>query len=154
MAFFGMVLFFFDQLEGGQMLGNILAIVSGVTFSGVFFVNTLPEASSEDSSMIAFLTSFIVSIPFLGDVKLLDAKAVAALLVLGIFQVGLAYVIYAKGVKLTSPVSASLIGLMEAIMNPVWVFLFYGEKVGRFALVGAAIILASVAFHSVTGQEE
>ena len=145
-----MVLFFFDQLDGGHLLGNILAIGAGLAFSGVFFINSLPEASSEDASMLAFLASFVISIPFLGDVWKMNQTAVVALLALGIFQVGLAYILFAKGTKLTSPVSASLIGLLEAILNPVWVFLFYGEKVGKFALVGAAVILLAVVLNIVT----
>lgn len=154
MAFAGMVLFFFDQLDGGQILGNLIAIGAGLSFSGVFFINSLPEASSEDASMLAFLLSFVISIPFLGDVWQMDGRAIGALVVLGVFQVGLAYVLFAKGAKLTSPVSASLIGLLEAILNPLWVFLFYGEKVGRFALVGAAVILLAVILNSVTGKEK
>lgn len=154
MAFAGMILFFLDKLEGGQMVGNLVALASGVTFSGVYFINSLPESSSEDSSMIAFFTSFLISIPFLGDVAMMDGTAIAALLALGIFQVGLPYVLFAKGTKLTSPVSASLIGLLEAILNPVWVFLFYGEKMGKYALAGAAIILLAVAFHVITGREQ
>ena len=154
MAFGGMILFFFDQLDGGHLLGNILAVASGVTFSGVFFLNSLPEASSEDSSMLAFLLSFLVSIPFLGDVLQWEGTAVTAVLVLGIFQVGLAYVLFAKGARLTSPVSASLLGLLEAILNPVWVLLFYGEKMGRFALLGAAVILTSVALNILTGKKQ
>ncbi|MGN0250933.1 MAG: DMT family transporter [Oliverpabstia sp.] len=150
MAFAGMVLFFFDQLDGGHLLGNILAIGAGLAFSGVFFINSLPEASSEDASMLAFLASFVISIPFLGDVWQMDQRALVALLALGIFQVGLAYILFAKGTKLTSPVSASLIGLLEAILNPIWVFLFYGEKVGKFALVGAAVILLAVVLNIVT----
>ena len=150
MALAGMVLFFFDQLDGGHLLGNILAIGAGLAFSGVFFINSLPEASSEDASMLAFLASFVISIPFLGDVWKMNRTAVVALLALGIFQVGLAYILFAKGTKLTSPVSASLIGLLEAILNPVWVFLFYGEKVGKFALVGAAVILLAVVLNIVT----
>ena len=150
MALAGMVLFFFDQLDGGHLLGNILAIGAGLAFSGVFFINSLPEASSEDASMLAFLASFVISIPFLGDVWKMNQTAVVALLALGIFQVGLAYILFAKGTKLTSPVSASLIGLLEAILNPVWVFLFYGEKVGKFALVGAAVILLAVVLNIVT----
>lgn len=152
MAFAGMILFFFDQLDGGQMIGNILAIISGLTFSGVYFINSLPEASSEDSSMIAFTMSSIISIPFLGDLAGIGGTAIAALVVLGVFQVGLAYVLFAKGTKLTSPVSASLIGLLEAILNPVWVFIFYGEKVGEFALIGAAVILAAVILNTITGK--
>ena len=154
MAFAGMVLFFFDQLDGGQILGNLIAIGAGLSFSGVFFINSLPEASSEDASMLAFFLSFVISIPFLGDVWQMDGRAIGALVVLGVFQVGLAYVLFAKGAKLTSPVSASLIGLLEAILNPLWVFLFYGEKVGRFALVGAAVILLAVILNSVTGKEK
>ena len=144
LAFAGMAPFFCDQLEGGYLLGNILAIISGVTFSGVFFINSLPESSSEDASMLAFILSFAVSIPFISDVFFMDMRAIAALLALGIFQVGLAYAIFAKGARMTDPVSSSLIGLLEAMLNPLWVFLFYGEKVGRFALVGAAIILFAV----------
>lgn len=154
MAFAGMILFFLDQLDGGQFLGNIIAIGAGLCFSGVFFLNSLPEASSEDSSMIAFASSFVISIPFLSDVKALDVTAIVALFVLGIFQVGLAYVLYAKGAKLTSPVSASLIGLFEAVLNPVWVFLAFGEKVGKFALVGAVVILAAVVINTVAGKKE
>lgn len=154
MAFAGMVLFFFDQLDGGQILGNLIAIGAGLSFSGVFFINSLPEASSEDASMLAFFLSFVISIPFLGTVWQMDGRAIGALVVLGVFQVGLAYVLFAKGAKLTSPVSASLIGLLEAILNPLWVFLFYGEKVGRFALVGAAVILLAVILNSVTGKEK
>lgn len=155
MAFAGMILFFMDQLDGGQMLGNIIAIGAGLSFSGVFFINSLPKASSKDSSMIAFFISFIISLPFLGDVKAMNSTALAALIVLGVFQVGLAYVLFDKGAKLTSPVSASLIGLLEAVLNPIWVFLFYGEKVGRFALAGAGIILAAVVLNTVwSGKEE
>ena len=154
MAFAGMILFFFDQLDGGQMLGNIIAIGAGLFFSGVFFINSLPDASSENASMLAFLLSFLISIPFLGDVWQMEASGIAALVVLGVFQVGLAYVLFARGAKLTSPVSASLIGLLEAVLNPTWVFLFYGEKVGRFALYGAVIILGAVVFNTVAGREK
>lgn len=153
MAFAGMILFFFDKLDGGHLLGNLLAIGAGICFSGVFFINSLPQSSSEDSSMLAFLASFLISVPFLGDVCQMDGTALTALLVLGVFQVGLAYVLFSKGSKLTSPVSASLIGLLEAVLNPVWVFLFYGEKIGRFALVGGVIILSAVALNIYMGEK-
>ena len=152
MAFAGMILFFLDQLDGGQIIGNIIAIGAGLSFSGVFFINSLPDASSQDSSMIGCILSFLISIPFLGEIGGLDGSGMAALLVLGVVQVGLAYALFDKGVKLTSPVSASLIGLLEAVMNPLWVFLFYGEKVGRFALAGAGIILAAVVINTVWGS--
>ena len=155
-AFTGMILFFFDQLDGGHLLGNLLAIGAGLCFSGVFFINSLPQSSSEDASMLAFLTSFLISIPLLGEVFYMDTTAIAALLALGIFQVGLAYLFFSKGSKLTSPVSASLIGLLEAILNPIWVRIFYGEQVGKYALFGGTMILLSVILNICigAGQEE
>ena len=152
MAFAGMILFFFDQLDGGKLLGNILAICAGFCFSGVYFINSLPEASSEDASMLAFGLTFLVAIPFMKNVLILNGTALLALLALGIFQVGLAYVFFARGSKLTSPVNASLIGLLEAILNPVWVFLFYGEKMGEFAFAGAGIILTAVVLNIILGN--
>lgn len=152
MAFAGMVLFFFDQLDSGHLLGNLLAIGAGLCFSGVFFLNSLPHSSSEDASMLAFLTSFLISIPMLGDVVHMDASGMVALLALGIFQVGLAYLVFSKGSKLTSPVSASLIGLLEAILNPIWVLIFYGERVGRYALLGGGILLLSVVLNICVGS--
>lgn len=153
MAFGGMLLFFCDQLDGGRLLGNFVAIGAGLCFSGVFFVNSLPGASSEDASMLAFLLSFIVGIPFLGDLGSLPVSGWAALLALGIFQVGLAYVFFSKGARLTSPVSASLIGLLEAVLSPLWVLAFYGEKMGKFALLGALVIIGAVVLNILTGEK-
>lgn len=102
--------------------------------------------------MLAFGLSVLIAVPFMKNVLTLNGTALLALLALGIFQVGLAYVFFAKGSRLTSPVSASLIGLLEAILNPVWVFLFYGEKMGQFALVGAGIILTAVVLNIILGN--
>lgn len=154
MAFSGMVLFFFDQLDGGALLGNIIAITAGLCFSGVFFINSLPEVSGDDASMLAFGLSFLVAIPFLDGLGSLNMTGIIALTVLGVFQVGLAYMLFAKGARLTTPVSASLIGLLEAVLNPVWVFLFYGEAMGKYALFGAIIILTAVVINTVVGKND
>lgn len=154
MAFAGMLLFFCDQLDSGHLLGNIIAIASGVTFSGVFFVNSLPSSSSEDSSMLAFALSALIGIPFYGELQFLNVIGIIALLILGIFQLAVAYVVFAKGAKLTTPVSASLIGLLEAMLNPLWVFLFFHETIGRFALLGALIILLAVILNIVMSAKK
>jgi len=144
LAFCGMVIFFFDQMDSGMLIGNIIAILAGVCFSGVFFINSLEGASSQDASKFAFLTSFIISIPFYKDVHLLTPISFASLLALGIFQVGLAYVFFSKGIKLTSPVNSSLLSLVEALLNPVWVFLFVKEVPSMYAFIGGGIILFAI----------
>lgn len=155
MAAFGTILFFFDGLSGQHMMGNIVALFSGLAFSGVLFLNFLPQASSEDSSMLAFAISFLVSIPWLKEVAAApSAVSLTAIVIIGVFQVGLAYVFFSKGSRLTSPVTASLIGLLEAVMNPLWVYLVYKEKVGRFALFGAVFILLAVAIQVISSGKE
>lgn len=146
-AFIGMIVFFFDSLGGGALVGNIIAILSGVFFAGVFFINSLEGASSTDASKLAFLMSFTVSIPFYNDLHLLTPASTASLFALGIFQVGLAYVFFAKGIKLTSAVNSSLISLVEALLNPLWVFIFVGETPSLFALIGGCIVLSAIIFN-------
>lgn len=143
-AFGGMILFFYDSLGKGYLLGNVLAVAAGLCFSGVFFLNSLPESSAADSSKLAFLLSFVVGIAFLRDFAYGDLRSVLALVFLGVFQVGLAYHLYAKGCQLTSPLNASLISLLEIVLNPLWVYLFFGETIGSLSLLGAAVIVGAV----------
>ena len=157
LAFGGTVLFFFDGLSYEYMLGNLMSLFAGLCFSGVLFLNFLPSANSEESSALGFALSFIICIPWLGGLFTTASDIVMSSLpviaILGVFQVGLAYVFFSKGSRLTVPVTASLIGLLEAILNPTWVYLFYGEAMGRFALIGAACILLGVVIQILTSKE-
>jgi len=76
----------------------------------------------------------------------LDWFAVAFL---GIFQIGIAYILFIKGVRAgTRPLDASLIGFIEPLLNPVWVFIFVGERPSQWALLGGSIIVTAIAVHT------
>ena len=95
--------------------------------------------------LLALLTvpSGIAALP---TITLLDAAAVGFL---GIFQIGLAYILFIKGVTGgTRPLDASIIGFIEPLLNPVWVFLFVGEQPSNWAILGGAIIIATVVAHT------
>ena len=80
------------------------------------------------------------------SITLLDFAAVAFL---GIFQIGISYILFIKGVRGgTRPLDASIIGFIEPLLNPVWVFLFVGERPSQWALLGGAIIIATVVIHT------
>ena len=154
-AFFGTVLFFCDQLDPGRMAGNILGVLSGVFFAAVFIVNRLPGANNEDSNMLGFVISAVFGLPFLltSDLHFTPTIAAAAIF-LGVIQIGLAYYVFTKGIDLTPPVNASLISLLEAILNPFWVFLAMGERPGSFALLGAVFIIGAIAVNIVLEHKE
>ncbi len=71
------------------------------------------------------------------------------LLLLGVIQMGLAYVLLVKGLRYVPALEASLILLIEPVLNPVWVLLTLGERPGLLAAVGGFIILGSVTMRAV-----
>ncbi len=74
----------------------------------------------------------------------------AAVAFLGIFQIGISYILFIKGVTGgTRPLDASIIGFIEPLLNPVWVFLFIGERPSQWAILGGFIIIVTVLIHTV-----
>ena len=147
---FGGVLFFFvDSLEAGGALGNLLAILSGAAYGGVFLLNDFPEADAISSVFWGDVLSAATGLPFLLGETDFSAAAVASLVVLGVFQVAVAYILLTIGLRTTPPVTASLISGIEPVLNPLLVAAFYGETVGPFALAGAAVVIAGVVGYNV-----
>ncbi len=69
---------------------------------------------------------------------------------LGVIQIGIAYILFIKGVTGgTRPLDASIIGFVEPLLNPVWVFLFVGERPSRWAVLGGVVIIATVVTHTL-----
>jgi len=142
----GMVLFFADELSEGNRLGNVLAIGSGLAFAGVVVFNKRPDAEPEHSIMLGFYINAVIWSPFL----FMDPGITATLLpwsliiLMGIVQVGLAYVFFSIGIQRTPALLVCLITALEPILNPLWVALATPERPGRFALLGGAVIILTI----------
>jgi len=71
---------------------------------------------------------------------------------LGVFQIAIAYAFFASGLKRVIAVEASIISMVEPVLNPVWVLLGYGEIPSITAIIGGVIILGAIIVRSlVTG---
>lgn len=148
----GIALFFFDQLTPGGLLGNILALCSGVTMALMFVTSSrLPDdAASMTSLVVGHLGAGLAGLPFLFLTPVeISPSSVAAILILGVFQLGVPYILYAIAVRRCSPLSCSLLGMIEPLLNPIWVLIVLGERPGFFALIGGIIVLGAVALWSV-----
>ena len=145
----GVACFFIDSLEMGGALGNFLALLSGLTYAGVFLLNDLPDADPISSVFWGDTISVVLGLPFLIQETVFTPAAITSVLILGIFQVGLAYVLMCIGLRTTPAVTASLISGIEPVLNPILVALFYGERIGRMALAGAAVVVVSVVGYNV-----
>ena len=145
----GMLLFFADKLEPGNMLGNILAILSGVTYAGVFVFNKNEGGSTKDGTLIGLLFNSIIGLPFAFFQVTADPVAWFFVIILGVFQVGVAYLFFAKGIKHTTALLACLITALEPVLNPLWVALATGEKPGPYAFLGGLVIVATVVIYNI-----
>lgn len=147
--FFGLTLFFGDQLSAQGFYGNLLAILSGVT-SAVMMVAFRAQKNGDpaESNLIAFLVTAAFGLPFvLKETWTVNSWLILAFL--GIVQIGFAFIFFSKGIKHIPALEANLIGTLEPVLNPIWVFLFYGERMGRFALFGGLVVLGGVILSAV-----
>jgi drug/metabolite transporter (DMT)-like permease len=148
--FLGLLLFFGDKLSTNGFYGNILAVVSGVT-SALMIVSmrAQKEGTPAESILIANLFTALFGFPFV----LKEAWTLTnwlILLYLGLFQIGLSSLLFSKAIKHVPALEANLVGTLEPVLNPVWVFLFLGESMGSFALLGGLIVLGGVAFSAIS----
>lgn len=143
----GMALFFVGDIGGGSFRGDLAAILSGITFAFYFiFMRMQKDGSPLESNILAHLVTATISLGvclFL-PLPVISVKAVAAIAVLGVFQIGLAAVFFSWGIKRVSAVEGILIVGLEPVFNPLWVFLVIGERPALNALAGGIVILLAV----------
>lgn len=152
----GIALFFFDQLKPGYILGNFVAIAAGMFMAGMYVcVGEISESERFSGILNGQILTFLAGLPFfLLTRPAITPTAVAALLTLGVFQLGLSYVLYVRASRYCPPLACCLLGAVEPLLNPVWVFLFNGEAPGIFALLGAVVVIVSITLWSIFGQEK
>lgn len=143
-VFCGMILFFTGSFHGGSLLGNGIALCSGMLQAALIIMTKLQkEGSPIEISLLGNLLTFAISIPFLPH-AMPDGSTIGALLLLGVFQCGIPYIFYMNSVRKVSSLEAILIPVLEPLFNPVWVFLFAGEGISANTLLGGAIIISSI----------
>lgn len=151
-AFGGMALFFVGRLETDALWGNIAALSAGVTLAVMMTLlrhrscgpHTRPQAMILGNAVLV-AGLFVVNVGRgEGSVFTPGLADVAGLLFLGIVQIGVAYIFFAFAMARVQALEASLIGMLEPVLNPVWVFLFLGETPGWWAVLGGAILVSAV----------
>src|SRR5881394_3452469 len=149
----GMSLFFVGKLRPEDVSGNLLALASGVCFALFFLLmrhSKARDVNRASATIYGNLIACVICAPaFFGAMRRgISAVDFACIAYLGIVQLGLAYLLFtsamARGVR---SIDASIIGYVEPVLNPLWVFLVIGERPSGWALIGGAIIIASVIVH-------
>ncbi len=147
----GMGLFFADGgLQWTNTLGNLVALGSGLAFAAMtMLLRRQKDGSPVESIILGNLLTFLVSIPWMVTSRPPSPVGWGALAVLGIVQLGCSYWLYARAIRHVTALEAVLIPVIEPLLNPVWVFVFRGEKPSAWALVGGVLVLGAVTLRAV-----
>ena len=140
--FLGMGLFFMDELTFYGFWGNIMALIAGVCLA---LVTVMIRKEKESAFEIVFygnvltaIICFTFIIEGLSNSTKLDWLIIFGL---GIFQLGIPYILYTTALKYVSALDAILVGMLEPILNPIWVYIFIGEAMGEWAFIGGALVI-------------
>lgn len=148
-VFIGMLLFFIGDLDSGGMVGNILAVLSGVSMA-LMIISLKKVTRHKPMEIIIWgnILTFLLAIPFYGSVDFTGAN-VTGILLLGVFQLGLSYIFFTTAISHVTALEGILIPVIEPLLNPVWVLLGTGEQPTPYAIIGGIIVLAAVLYHSL-----
>jgi drug/metabolite transporter (DMT)-like permease len=146
----GLGLFLYDGLELGQLIGVELAIASGVAFACMpILLRKQPAGATIEPIILGNFLGALIGLPALLAAPALPASGWGALALLGIVQLGFAYLLYAPAIRHVTALEAVLIPVLEPVLNPLWVMLTVGERPSSRALLGGAIVLGAVTLRAI-----
>lgn len=145
----GMMLFFLGKLSTAGFWGNICAVSSGISLAWLFlFLRKQKSESPVESVILGNLLAALIGLPFMFN-SAPDATGWLGLIILGVFQLGLPYLLFSIAIKHVTAIESILIPVIEPVLNPLWVLLLLGETPGQWAIVGGFIVLVAVTFRGV-----
>jgi DME family drug/metabolite transporter len=146
----GLFCFFLDDLSPGQMLGNWVALGAGLAFATCIVGLRRIQERGPSALVYGNWIAALVTAPLWLDGPSPMLADLMVLVYLGVFQLGLAYLCFTRGVAHTPALQASLLVLLEPVLNPIWTFLIAGERPGRWAIVGGSIVLAATLWRTLS----
>lgn len=148
-VFFGMILFFIDNVSAGNVIGNILAIFTGLTLACTTIALKLQkEGSAIETTLLGNILTFVVAVPFIFT-SIPDLKSLFIIVIMGVLQLGVPYIFYTYAIERLTALEAILITVIEPLLNPLWVYIFDGEKPGSYAIIGGIIVIIAVVSRSI-----
>ncbi|MBQ6334506.1 MAG: DMT family transporter [Erysipelotrichaceae bacterium] len=148
-VFIGICIVVSEGLGQGKLAGDMIALLSGVFYAFTIMLNDFETGDSLSSVLLGHVLTVFIGLPAV--ISQADHSIGVLLLVacLGIFQAGAGYTLLTVGLKKCEPLAGSLVASIEPVLNPILVALFYGEYVGIRTIVGAFIVIVSIALYNI-----
>jgi drug/metabolite transporter, DME family len=143
------------ETASNPFAGDLIAAASGVTWAATIIglrwlgTRTRDGDATQPALVAGNVIAFVGALPFALPVAGISATDWAIVLYLGVIQIGLAYVCFSIGMAGVPAIEASLLLLLEPVLNPVWSWLVHDEVPNRWSLTGGAIILCATAARTI-----
>lgn len=146
----GLIMFFMDDLTMQGYLGNACAMLAGIAFA-VFtiFLRKQKNASPGESILLGNILTLFIGLPAIITSVTWELQPWLMMFILGIFQLGIPYILFSIAIKHVSALDAIIYPTIEPIINPVLVFIIIGEALGPWAVWGGVLILGGVLFRGI-----
>ncbi|MCC6724748.1 MAG: EamA family transporter [Saprospiraceae bacterium] len=142
----GMVILVYSDLGAGSMMGNFIAFLSGFLMAALFIGQRLNGPDRQPASIFwGNVMMAGLGLPWLLESPMPTMTEAAMLAWLGILQLGLGFVLFTYGLKRVLAIEGALLAMLEPMLNPIWVLLFYKEKPSAGAIIGGFIIILALA---------
>lgn len=148
-VFAGIGCFVLDGLGQGNLGGNLLAVFAGMGYAWVFLMNRLPGGDALFSTILGQCISILIGLPSLVRETDFSPPTLFWAVILGVFQLGLAYVFLTTGLRSAPPIPASLVAGIEPVLNPVLVALVVGETLSGWSVLGGVVVFVTVMVYNV-----
>lgn len=153
-CFVGMLLFFAEDLGGGSLKGNLIALFSGLLLAIMMIAQRFNRAEHYDAGLFwGNIFIALICLPWFLKSATPTFEHWTLFFILGVIQIGIGYMLFNYGLKRTLAIESVLLAMMEPILNPVWVFIGYGEKPGIWTIFGGLLILGMLAVQVVLGEK-
>jgi drug/metabolite transporter (DMT)-like permease len=152
----GVTLFFVEQLTFDHVAGNLVALGAGIAFAfATLTMRRVVQLGTDPLRPVVLgnLIAVVLGVPFFFMSPLPDAAGWGALVALGVVQQGVAYLCYVTAVRHASAMEVILIPVIEPVLSPLLVAVFFAEWPGPIALVGGAIVVAAVTLRATLQQK-
>jgi drug/metabolite transporter (DMT)-like permease len=143
-ALMGVIVMVSDSYGRGTIVGDLLAIVMATSFAvATVLVRRYPEIPMAPAAALATTLTALVALP-LADPARTTPRDLALLMFFGVGQFGTGFLLFMVGARLIPAAQSSLIGMLEIVLGPLWVWLVLSERPAAASLAGGALIVAAL----------
>ena len=155
----GMILFFFGKLEIGSIYGNLVAIGSGICFAMFSLLLKYKRVRHKSENTLNYVITGNALVAAIASIIIFPNFAITMnegliLIYMGAVQIGISYMIFNEGIKYVSATESMIIATLEAIFNPIWVFIGIGETPSVYSILGGVIIFGAILWRNFSKPQK